>query len=352
MPTVSVLVTARDNEHHVEAAVRSVLVQSLADIELIVIDDGSQDGTADVLDGITDERLRVFRRTESLGISVRRNELLELARAPFVAPLDADDVWVPHRLERHVAVLEAQPDLVAVGSDVFVVDEGGGVGPYWRLPRSDTAIRWCAFFSSPLIHSASTIRAQAFGAGVRYDPAYPLAQDFDLWTQLLRQGRAMNLNEPLTLYRVHRGQATQQRAAERRAERERIGCAQIEREAPELGEGASLAWCVGAGAPLPAARHRVALDAYMTLLEQFGEARCGSPGLAEARRIASTALVRRAGWAANSTAWRLRRAAVAADPRILLSAIEVKGANFVAGHRARGTVRLLLAELDAVSTAT
>lgn len=350
MATVSVLVTARDNERHVEAAVRSVLDQSLPDLELLVVDDGSQDGTADVLDTIRDERLRVIRQTESLGISARRNELLELARAPFVAPLDADDVWMPHRLERHVEVLRARPELVAVGSDVLVVDGGAGVGPYWRLPHSDTAIRWCGLFTSPLIHSASTIRAQAFHDGVRYDPSYPLAQDFDLWAQLLRHGCAVNLNHPLTLYRVHRGQATQQRAAERRAEQERIGRAQIERETPGLhGEDARLAWCIGAGAPLTAAYLPHAVEAYLALLEQFAEAWRGSPGLGEARRIAATALVRRAGWAANRTAWGLLRAAVATDPRIPLSASRVRGANLVAGRRARGAARLLLADLDARS---
>ena len=97
------------------------------------------------------------------------------------------------------------------------------------------AVGWTCFFTSPLIHSAATIRATAFEAGVRYDPAFPLAQDYDLWVKLLRHGRAENLAAPLILYRVHPTQATQLRAPERLAEQETIGLRAIEAGPARLG---------------------------------------------------------------------------------------------------------------------
>ncbi|HEY7730193.1 MAG TPA: glycosyltransferase family A protein, partial [Gaiellaceae bacterium] len=139
---VSVLVTAQNNERHVAATIESVLRQSLADLELLIVDDGSRDSTPDLLSQIVDERVAVTIHTESAGIPPRRNELLARARGRYIAPLDADDVWFPDRLARQVAVLEAQPSLTVVGSDVMVVDNAVGIGPYFRAPRSDAAIRW------------------------------------------------------------------------------------------------------------------------------------------------------------------------------------------------------------------
>ncbi|WP_181813517.1 glycosyltransferase family 2 protein [Gaiella occulta] len=347
-PLVSVLVTARDNERHVGAALTSVLRQTLTSLELLVVDDGSADATPAIVESLRDERLRFVRFPESRGISARRNELLERARGRYVAPLDADDVWLPDRLERHVRLLESRPDLVAVGSDVLVVDDGVGVGRYFRLPRSDAAIRWNCLFTSPLIHSASTIRASAFHDGVRYDPAYPLAQDYDLWTKLLRRGRSENLAVPLTLYRVHSAQASQRRACERRAEQERIGLRAIEDPAGghgPTGDRARLAWCLGAAMAVADEELEDAIDAYRELFARIESAYRGTSGLREARRIAATTLLRRAGLAADAAAWALRRAALAIDRRVTVSAVAVRAANIAAGRRYRRPAARLLADL-------
>ena len=344
-PLVSVLVTARDNERHVTQALRSAVRQTLGSLELHVADDGSSDSTPALAESVGDERIRLTRHDTSAGISVRRNELLEQARGRYIAPLDADDVWFHDRLERHVRLLEARPDLVAVGSDVLVVDAGVGVGSYFRLPRSDAAVRWACLFTSPLIHSAATIRASAFHDGVRYDPSFPLAQDYDLWTKLLRHGRAENLTIPLTLYRVHPTQASQRRAGERRAEQETIGRRAIEEAAASsgmTGEQCRLAWCLGADADVPDVDLEQAIDAYRGLLAHFEAAHPGGLGLRETRRLAATTLLRRAGGAVDSSAWSLRRAALAIDATVALSGAAIRVSNLAAARRyRRPAVRLL-----------
>jgi hypothetical protein len=345
-PQVSVLVTAHDNERHIAIAVASVLQQTNGDLELLVVDDGSRDGTPGILESLRDPRLTVIRHETSAGTSTRRNELVERARGRFVAPLDADDAWVPQRLEAHVAFLDANPDLVAVGSDLLTIDDRSRACNYLRLPRSDTAIRWFCLFTSPAIHSAVTVRKSAFDGGVRYDPAFPLTQDFDLWTKLLRMGRACNMGRPLSLYRVHPGQATAKRASEQRREQQEIGCREIE---TLLGpyEPAQLAWAIGAGAPVGPSELGDAVDAYFEVFAQFERQHADARGMGEARRIAATALLRRAGMSRTRAAWTLRRAALRIDPGVPLKAASVRVSNLAAGRRYRPGIERALAGLTA-----
>ena len=108
MPLVSVIVTAYNEEAFVEKSVRSVLAQTFTDFELLAIDDGSKDGTADILKSIRDPRLRVIHQTNR-GISESRNRGIEAARGDIVAFLDGDDLWLPSRLARDVAIFAAEP---------------------------------------------------------------------------------------------------------------------------------------------------------------------------------------------------------------------------------------------------
>ena len=110
MPLVTVIVTAYNEEAFVEEAVRSVLAQTFTDFELLAIDDGSTDGTADILESIRDPRLRVIHQINR-GISETRNRGIEEARGDIIAFLDGDDIWLPSRLARDVAIFAAEPDV-------------------------------------------------------------------------------------------------------------------------------------------------------------------------------------------------------------------------------------------------
>ncbi|MEI7759709.1 MAG: glycosyltransferase family A protein [Thermoleophilia bacterium] len=350
-PVVSVLITARDNETHIGVALASVLRQTLQAFEVLVVDDGSSDGTSRVAAAFRDSRIHIVRHDESAGISTRRNELVARARAPYVAPLDADDAWLPQRLECHIRLLEAQPEVVAVGSDAVVIDGERGVLRYFRLPRSDAAIRWTCLFASPLIHSASTIRKAVFDEGVRYDPAFPLAQDYDLWTQVLHRGGLRNMGVPLSLYRVHGAQATQRMAATQPAEQQQIARAAIEALAvPEVvGDRAGLAWSLGASAHVPDDQLANAIDAYRRLFAHFESVHREAPGIGEARRIAATTLLRRAGLYPDDRARELWRAGWSLDRREPLAAGAVFVGNLRSKWRWRRTVERLLVELEVES---
>ncbi|HKC07818.1 MAG TPA: glycosyltransferase family A protein, partial [Methylomirabilota bacterium] len=108
-PAVSVLMGVRDGAAWISRAIGSVLGQTLTDLELVVVDDGSTDATAALLSGVRDPRLVIERQTQA-GLTVALNRALERARAPLIARLDADDVALPARLERQRAFLQGHPE--------------------------------------------------------------------------------------------------------------------------------------------------------------------------------------------------------------------------------------------------
>src|SRR3954447_11712690 len=126
MPRISVLVPVHNTVRYVRSAVRSVQGQGYGDWELIVIDDGSTDGSSGELDSIaaTEPRMRLIRRPNE-GLVATRNQLLDETRGEFIAWMDSDDLSHPERLERQLAAFDADPACVCVGSDVRLIDPAG-----------------------------------------------------------------------------------------------------------------------------------------------------------------------------------------------------------------------------------
>ncbi len=128
---VSVIVPVYQGEHLIEGAVRSALRQTYQQLEVLVVDDGSTDGTLRVLAGIRDPRLRVERQ-ENGGTASARNRALALARGQYIAFLDADDRWFPQKIEAEVAALEAAGVVGIAYSSYYAVDDRGRL---LHLPR-------------------------------------------------------------------------------------------------------------------------------------------------------------------------------------------------------------------------
>lgn len=126
-PRVSVIMSVRDAEPTLATALRSIRVQTLAEWELLVADDGSQDGSARIVAGAAaeDPRIRVIGTGGAAGLPQRLNELVGLATAPLLARMDADDVAYPERLRRQVAFLEAHPEVDLVGAAMTVFGANG-----------------------------------------------------------------------------------------------------------------------------------------------------------------------------------------------------------------------------------
>jgi len=200
-PRVSVLMAVRDGAPWVKDAVASVLTQTLTDLELIVVDDGSADATPHILAGVRDPRIRVERRSRG-GLTPALNHALGLARAPLVARLDADDVALPERLARQVAFLDTNPEVGVLGSAAREVNGDGREVRVVRPPEDDAALRHALIRRNPMVHSTVTMRRAAIERVGGYDPLFAVAQDYDLWMRLAGVTRLANLREPLVVRRL------------------------------------------------------------------------------------------------------------------------------------------------------
>ncbi|NUB24900.1 glycosyltransferase [Azospirillum brasilense] len=216
-PLVSVLMSVHRDVRFLDAAVDSLLGQTLGDFELLLVDDGSPH--AERLRALAgrDRRVRLVVNDRNLGLTVSLNRAAGLARAPVIARMDADDISHPDRLTAQYERLSAQPGLTVVGSNYVAVDTGGTPLRTIRLPEEDAAIRWTALFANPFCHPATLFRAADFHAAGGYDERLACAQDYDLWMRLLRRGQGANLPEPLLRYRINDQGISATRKAEQEA---------------------------------------------------------------------------------------------------------------------------------------
>jgi len=213
-PRVSVLMAVHDGAPWVKDAVASVLSQTLADFELIVVDDGSADATPAVLAGVDDRRLRVERRPRA-GLTRALNTALELARAPLVARLDADDIALPGRLHRQVAFLDAHPDIGVVGSAAREIAANGLEVRVVRPPQDHDVLCRALIRRNPMVHSTVTMRRSLVEAVGGYDAGFVVAQDYDLWMRLSAVTRLANLPDTLVIRRLLPGRISVARDADR-----------------------------------------------------------------------------------------------------------------------------------------
>lgn len=206
-PAVSVLMSVRDGAPWIADAVASVLGQTAGDLELIVIDDGSTDGTAAVLAAVADARLRVERQPPA-GLTASLNRAVALARAPLLARLDADDLALPERLARQRAFLDAHPEVGVLGTAAREVDPAGRDVRVVRPPTDDAAIRRALIRRNPFVHSAVMLRRALVERAGGYDESLPVAQDYDLWMRLGPLTRFGNLPDALVVRRLLPGRVS------------------------------------------------------------------------------------------------------------------------------------------------
>jgi glycosyltransferase involved in cell wall biosynthesis len=212
---VTVLLSTHNDLRLLPQAVESILAQTLADFEFLIIDDGSTDGTAEYLAGVCgeDPRVRVLRNETNIGLTRSLNLGIASARGQYLARLDADDVSAPKRLERQAAFLERNADVGVVGSSRKLIDEHGTTLGYARAVTNDLGIRWKSLLGNPFAHPSVMIRRDVLVKHrLSYNESYRTAQDYELWPRVLRHVKGANLEEPLLRYRLRQGVSRTSRA--------------------------------------------------------------------------------------------------------------------------------------------
>ena len=200
-PLISVVLPVYNGKKYLADAIDSILLQTFVNFELIIIDDGSTDGSQHVLRGYerSDARVRLTVR-ENRGLATTLNDSLKIARGAWIARMDQDDIALPHRFVRQLQWLEQ------TGADIcgtWVRRFGTSDKRVVRLRQTDEAIKMEMLFRSPLAHPTVMMRT-ALVQKLRYDRAWEKAEDYDLWERAAEAGLKMtNLPEVLLLYRVH-----------------------------------------------------------------------------------------------------------------------------------------------------
>jgi glycosyltransferase involved in cell wall biosynthesis len=203
-PKVTVVIAAYNVARFVREAIDSVLTQSLSNIEVIVVDDGSTDGTSHILRSFSDSRLTVLRQ-ENSGVSAARNIGLALARAPYIFFLDADDILAPDALFKMARALDLMPRRVAcIGHHIKISEDGTEMSTRsylrWKmLPSGDTLRNLIA---KNFISGAICIRTEAARAVRGFNPMLELGEDWEFWCRLAMLGDfAAMPNHIILMYR-------------------------------------------------------------------------------------------------------------------------------------------------------
>jgi glycosyltransferase involved in cell wall biosynthesis len=205
-PTISVVLPVYNGERYLAEAVESILAQTFADFELLIVDDGSQDRSLEILRRYAerDARIRLTSRPNA-GLVPTLNEMLARARGEFIARMDADDVALPERFARELAYLRTHSECLAVGTAVEWIDPEGELlkrhVPLLGHDEIDAA--HLRTREAEICHPSALVRASAFERVGVYDPALDGAEDLDLWLRIAEVGKLANLPEPLLRYRFH-----------------------------------------------------------------------------------------------------------------------------------------------------
>lgn len=225
VPAVSVLIAVHNGLPYLESAVRSIMEQTLRDIEIVIVDDASTDATPEVLARLAaeDPRIRIETLSRNLRLPGALNRGLDLVRAPYVARMDADDISLPRRLEIQKDYLDHHPHVVLIGAGIEQIDgEGTRIRTSLRA-RDAHACRWLARFHMPLMHPTFMFRRVApDGTPYRYDPAWTVSEDYDFAARALETGDVVSLPDILLRYRVHGGSITGTKWHEQLTQAQRI----------------------------------------------------------------------------------------------------------------------------------
>jgi len=251
---VSIVIPCYKSERWIEAAIRSAYSQTHSKIEVIVIDDGSKDGSMALLEQLKNSEfpeLKILQHEGGVnrGVSTTRRLGVDTASGEFIAFLDADDCFLPNKVERQLSVFKKHPDIMFCHTDVQVVDEQDHPvvqhdhhfdirpqAPYWFHKESDYLARNGIACSSVLVRR-DALQAVPFAGSQLYQ-----FEDWLCWCLLARRGRFIYLDEPLIKYREHAASATGNVARSKLVEHH----ARLEMQLTLAAKAASLMEAIGA----------------------------------------------------------------------------------------------------------
>ena len=206
-PLVSVITPAYNAEPYIAETIQSVLDQSYAHWEMLIVDDGSTDNTVGVVTQFDDSRIKLIQIEHSGLPAVGRNQALQAASGSYVAFLDADDVWRSDKLAKQIQYLESNPDVALCFTNAWIVFKNNEIVIlYEKLPDQGVMFR-LLYQKNFIIHSSVVVRESVLDrhGGFDVDPRLRGTEDYELWLRLSMFYKFGGIEEPLLWYRVRSG---------------------------------------------------------------------------------------------------------------------------------------------------
>ncbi|WP_099067602.1 glycosyltransferase [Nostoc linckia] len=213
-PTVSVIIPTYQRGHLVSQAINSVLAQTYKDYEIIVINDGSQDNTPQVLAEFSDRHHITAIHQANQGLSAARNAGIRSARGKYIAFLDDDDLWEPQKLEKQISVLEANPRIGLIYSDSLFFSDRQGLFPgsyNTAFPTPNLQVLWTLFQYNYIPVLTVVVRQDCLNQVGLFDKTVTPCEDYDLWLRVIEKFPIYFLNQPLARYRESPSSLSQDR---------------------------------------------------------------------------------------------------------------------------------------------
>jgi glycosyltransferase involved in cell wall biosynthesis len=217
-PLISVVMGTYNHAPFVAEAIDSVLTQDFADFEFLISDDGSKDGTADIVAAQTDPRIRFEPNAENRGAALVLNELVGRARGRYLAVINSDDAWLPGKLSEQVAILDKDPGIGAVFGRVRFIDRDGqpiekeslNFGQTFDKENRDPGnwLRYFFFHGNCLCHPTVLIRRELYEKAGLYDNRLRQLPDLDMWIRLVKQAEIFVSPNDMINFRIMPGENT------------------------------------------------------------------------------------------------------------------------------------------------
>lgn len=210
MPKISIITAVKNGAIHLPETIDSILNQTYTDWEYIIVDDGSDDNTAEIVNEYSkkDARVKLIQRKESAGPYIAANDGIKAAEGKYIARIDGDDIMLPTRLEKQLAFLENNPEYKCVASYCQWLDADGPVrNSYIKAPNDPVVLNWHLAIRNPLIHSSAFFEKKAFEEIGLYKEKF-LSQDYRMFADFAFTSSLTVLPEVLVYFRKHEKRVT------------------------------------------------------------------------------------------------------------------------------------------------
>ena len=206
LPLVSVIIPLYNSAKYIKETIESALNQKYSEIEVIIIDDGSTDRSAEIVKGLNDRRI-IYIYQQNKGVSLARNKGILASRGKYIALLDHDDLWLPEKLEKQIPILDGNPEIGLVYSDSYKINpEGGILGKLFEEVKPCRGNVFPELFLGNFIPClTAVVRKTVLDKVGVFNHHFSIAEEYDLFLRIARFFKVEYVDLPLAKYRVHSG---------------------------------------------------------------------------------------------------------------------------------------------------